>query len=209
MTLGIECLLTDDASRAAELAATLDGINRERRDIESGMREQAMLMAESLFDESEEPRPPSACSTRTFTKAWSASSPAASRTSCTAPPLCLPPAARRARSMNSRAQAAPSPAFTCAMRWTVRAKRHPGVILKFGGHAMAQALHRGRRRLRRLRAGLCPGRQNGWTPPPSPARSKPTAPAPEYCRADIVDTLQPRGVGPGLLPPPSAKRCRC
>ena len=31
MTLGIECLLTDDAGRAAELAATLDGINRERR----------------------------------------------------------------------------------------------------------------------------------------------------------------------------------
>src|SRR5690606_35785604 len=41
MTLGIECLLTDDATRAAELAALLDGINRERRDIEGGMREQA------------------------------------------------------------------------------------------------------------------------------------------------------------------------
>ncbi|NQW94031.1 MAG: DHH family phosphoesterase, partial [Polaromonas sp.] len=31
MTLGIECLLTDNASRADELAKTLDGINRERR----------------------------------------------------------------------------------------------------------------------------------------------------------------------------------
>lgn len=41
MTLGIECLLTDDASRAAELAALLDGINRERRDVEAQMREQA------------------------------------------------------------------------------------------------------------------------------------------------------------------------
>ena len=57
MTLGIECLLTDNAARAAELAATRDGINRERREIEGGMREQAMLMAESLFDESEEPPP--------------------------------------------------------------------------------------------------------------------------------------------------------
>ena len=35
MTLGIECLLTDDAGRAEELARTLDGINRERRDIEA------------------------------------------------------------------------------------------------------------------------------------------------------------------------------
>jgi len=41
MTLGIECLLTDDAARAAELAAQLDAINRERREVESGMRELA------------------------------------------------------------------------------------------------------------------------------------------------------------------------
>ncbi|HMT17860.1 MAG TPA: DHH family phosphoesterase, partial [Ottowia sp.] len=42
MTLGIELLLTDDAARADELARQLDAINRERREIEGGMREQAM-----------------------------------------------------------------------------------------------------------------------------------------------------------------------
>ena len=41
MTLGIECLLTDDAGRAADLAARLDAINRERREVEAGMKEQA------------------------------------------------------------------------------------------------------------------------------------------------------------------------
>ena len=41
MTLGIECLLTDDPARAAELAGALDAINRERRTVEAGMREQA------------------------------------------------------------------------------------------------------------------------------------------------------------------------
>ena len=41
MSLGIACLLTDDAIRAAELAAQLDTINRERREVEAGMREQA------------------------------------------------------------------------------------------------------------------------------------------------------------------------
>ncbi len=46
MTLGIECLLTDDASRAHELATALDAINRERRTVEAGMREQA----EALVD---------------------------------------------------------------------------------------------------------------------------------------------------------------
>jgi single-stranded-DNA-specific exonuclease len=46
MTLGIECLLTDDAARAHELATALDAINRERRSVEAGMREQA----EALVD---------------------------------------------------------------------------------------------------------------------------------------------------------------
>jgi single-stranded-DNA-specific exonuclease len=41
MTLGIECLLTDDVARAQELALMLDAINRERRELQSGMHEQA------------------------------------------------------------------------------------------------------------------------------------------------------------------------
>ena len=41
MTLGIECLLTDDAGRAQEIAAALDAMNRERRTLEAGMREEA------------------------------------------------------------------------------------------------------------------------------------------------------------------------
>ncbi|MEP7101761.1 MAG: single-stranded-DNA-specific exonuclease RecJ [Burkholderiales bacterium] len=50
MTLGIECLLTDDPARAAELAKLLDTINRERRDVESGMREQAETMLARLME---------------------------------------------------------------------------------------------------------------------------------------------------------------
>ena len=50
MTLGIELLLSDDAARADELARQLDAINRERREIEGGMREQAMQIAEGLID---------------------------------------------------------------------------------------------------------------------------------------------------------------
>ena len=44
MTLGIECLLTDDPTRAAKLAQTLDAINRNRRDVEANMRDQAEAM---------------------------------------------------------------------------------------------------------------------------------------------------------------------
>ena len=49
MTLGIECLLTDDPARASELAGALDAINRERRDVEAGMRDQAEAMLERLL----------------------------------------------------------------------------------------------------------------------------------------------------------------
>ncbi len=49
MTLGIECLLTDDTGRAAELAKTLDGINRERREVEGSMREAAEAQLAALL----------------------------------------------------------------------------------------------------------------------------------------------------------------
>src|SRR5690606_3374592 len=50
MTLGIECLLTDDPGRADELARALDGINRERKSIEGEMRDQALMLAEEVVE---------------------------------------------------------------------------------------------------------------------------------------------------------------
>ncbi len=48
MSLGIECLLTDDPALAARHAATLDQINRERREIEATMRDQAFAYVDKL-----------------------------------------------------------------------------------------------------------------------------------------------------------------
>jgi single-stranded-DNA-specific exonuclease len=42
MSLGIECLITDDPARAAEIARQLDQLNRQRRDIEADMQESAL-----------------------------------------------------------------------------------------------------------------------------------------------------------------------
>jgi single-stranded-DNA-specific exonuclease len=60
MSLGIECLITDDAARAQEIARELDALNRERRVIEAGMQDTALAAIEqsaeaggytlSLFD---------------------------------------------------------------------------------------------------------------------------------------------------------------
>ena len=44
MSVGIECLATDDAARAMNIAQELDGINRERREIEARMRDDADLL---------------------------------------------------------------------------------------------------------------------------------------------------------------------
>ena len=48
MSLGIECLITDDAGRALNIAQELDALNRERREIEAGMQEQALAHLATL-----------------------------------------------------------------------------------------------------------------------------------------------------------------
>ncbi|MCM8595265.1 single-stranded-DNA-specific exonuclease RecJ [Accumulibacter sp.] len=49
MSLGIECLITDDEARALNIARQLDALNRERREIESGMQEQALQQLAGLL----------------------------------------------------------------------------------------------------------------------------------------------------------------
>lgn len=48
MRLGIECLLTDDPAAALNAAQTLDRLNRERRSIEQDMQQTALLMLQDL-----------------------------------------------------------------------------------------------------------------------------------------------------------------
>ncbi|MGC2518055.1 MAG: single-stranded-DNA-specific exonuclease RecJ [Burkholderiales bacterium] len=48
MSLGIECLVTDDRGRALAIARQLDDLNRERRAIEAGMQDQAEALLATL-----------------------------------------------------------------------------------------------------------------------------------------------------------------
>jgi single-stranded-DNA-specific exonuclease len=48
MSLGIECLTTDDPIRAADIARQLDQLNRKRRDIEADMQESALASVEDV-----------------------------------------------------------------------------------------------------------------------------------------------------------------
>jgi len=49
MSLGIECLSTDDPARALNIAQQLDALNRERREIEAGMVEEAQSQVQALL----------------------------------------------------------------------------------------------------------------------------------------------------------------
>lgn len=48
MALGVECLLTDDHSKAQEMAKVLDDLNSARREIESDMQDQALQVLATL-----------------------------------------------------------------------------------------------------------------------------------------------------------------
>ncbi|MGO4000241.1 single-stranded-DNA-specific exonuclease RecJ [Pseudomonas fluorescens] len=48
MSLGIECLLTDDVDLAREMAAQLDGMNQDRKSIEQGMQREALAQLKDL-----------------------------------------------------------------------------------------------------------------------------------------------------------------
>jgi single-stranded-DNA-specific exonuclease len=131
MTLGIECLLTDDATRAAALAAQLDAINRERREVEAGMRELAEATVErlhlidappalTLFDESFHEGVVGIVAGRVKDRLHR-------------------PTFVFARGADGRLKGSGRsiPGFHLRDALDLVAKREPGLLLRFGGHAMA------------------------------------------------------------------------
>ena len=137
MTLGIECLITDDTARADELARQLDAINRERRDIEGDMRQQAMEIAESLFDDSDEP-PPAIC---VFDPDFHEGvvGIVASRIKDKFHRPCFVFAASNApgKEHELKGSGRSIPGFHLRDALDLMAKKHPHILLRFGGHAMA------------------------------------------------------------------------
>ena len=56
MSIGIECLLTNNETKARELAVLLDGLNQERKGIEQEMQQQALSLLDALqLDEQQLP----------------------------------------------------------------------------------------------------------------------------------------------------------
>jgi len=134
MSLGIECLSTDDHEQALNMARELDRINQERRQIEVTMREQAMA---ALSDVQADDQQAAICvyqpdwhqgvvglvASRLKEKFWR-------------PVVALAPAGDGTWRGSGRS----IPDVHLRDVFDLVSKRHPGLILKFGGHAMAAGL---------------------------------------------------------------------
>jgi single-stranded-DNA-specific exonuclease len=132
MTLGIECLLTDDAERAADLAQQLDSINRARRDVEDGMREQAAMLLDALLPTGE---PPAALALYDpgFHEGVVGIVAGRLKDRLHRPTFVF----ARGQDGTLKGSGRSIPGFHLRDALDLVAKRHPGVLLRFGGHAMA------------------------------------------------------------------------
>ncbi len=134
MAIGIECLLTDDEHVARQHALELDRINRERRQIEAGMREQAFEYVERLRADN---LPPCVC---VFDRSWHQGVvglvAARVRERCHRPVIAF--ARDRDGLLKGSARSIPG-VHARDLLEAVRAV-DPALIVKFGGHAMAAGL---------------------------------------------------------------------
>jgi single-stranded-DNA-specific exonuclease len=202
MTLGIECLLTDDPARADELAKMLDGINRDRRVIEGDMREQAMQIAESLFDEGDEPPPAICVFDPDFHEGVVGIVASRIKDKLHRPSFVFAASAAPGKQHELKGSGRSIPGFHLRDALDLVAKRHPGVLLRFGGHAMAAGCTIHEDGLDTFEQGLIQVAQEWLDAATLTRRMETDGPlAPEYRRVDLVDTLHKEVWGQGFAAP--------
>ncbi len=154
MSLGIACLLTDDEAEAARLATQLSTLNEERREIERRMQTEAVDIAASIARQAGGAESLGLC---LFDETWHQG--------------VIGLVAGRTKDRLHRPVIAFALAEDGSLRGSARgiaglhirdaldsvAARHPGLIQKFGGHAMAAGLSLGRRGSAGVSRGLCRG----------------------------------------------------
>lgn len=136
MSLGIECLLTDDANAALGMASELDDLNRHRKDIEADMKAQAMANL-SAMDLSADTAEVGLC---LYNPDWHQGviGILASRVKerFHRPVIAFADAGDEEIKGSARS----IPGFHIRDALDAVAKRHPELLQKFGGHAMAAGL---------------------------------------------------------------------
>ncbi|KQB54621.1 single-stranded-DNA-specific exonuclease RecJ [Pseudomonas endophytica] len=134
MSLGIECLLTDDPDAAREMAAQLDDMNQDRKSIEQGMQREALAQLKELTLDS---MPFGLC---LFDPEWHQGviGILASRLKerYFRPTFAFADAGGGMLKGSGRSV----PGFHIRDALSVVAAQHPDLISKYGGHAMAAGL---------------------------------------------------------------------
>ena len=136
MSHGIECLLADNEQKAHELAAELDRLNRERRGVEADMKQDALQLLEQMqLDEANLPH--GLC---LFDENWHEGVVGilASRVKERVHRPVIAFAATANGEIKGSARSVPKLHIRDAL--DAVATRHPDLISKFGGHAMAAGL---------------------------------------------------------------------
>jgi len=138
MGIGIECLLADDMDRARELAAILHGINQERRGVQQQMTDDA---ENALARVADDPSP----AISLFDPDWHpgvvglVASKLKERLH--RPAIAFAPVEPGSAMLRGSARSIPG--FHIRDALALVDARHPGLIQRFGGHAMAAGLSLG------------------------------------------------------------------
>ena len=202
MTLGIECLLTNDPNRALELAKTLDAINRERREIEGSMREQALAVAESLFEDADEAPPAICVFDADFHEGVVGIVASRIKDKFHRPSFVFANSGANGHGHELKGSGRSIPGFHLRDALDLVAKRYPGVLLRFGGHAMAAGCTIAEEHFGAFEQGLNEVAK-AWLDDATLTRRLDTDGAlkPEYRRPDLVDALHHEVWGQGFAAP--------
>jgi single-stranded-DNA-specific exonuclease len=202
MTLGIECLITDDIVRATDLATQLDRINRERRDIEGDMRAQALELAQEMFDPEEEPPSALCVFDPDFHEGVVGIVAAKLKDLHHRPTFVFAPSQAADKSHELKGSGRSIPGFHLRDALDLVAKRHPGVLLRFGGHAMAAGCTLEEDNLATFEEALQQVAHEWLDEATLQRRLDTDGPLlPEYRRPELVDTLAREVWGQGFAPP--------
>ena len=131
MGLGIECLITDDEAHAQRCAQRLDELNRERRRIEAGMLEQALVILEGLKEERSSFHSPE------WHEGVVGILASRLRERLHRPVICFA-RAQDGRTLKGSGRSVPGLHLRDCL--DLVSKRAPGVMVRFGGHAQAAGL---------------------------------------------------------------------
>jgi single-stranded-DNA-specific exonuclease len=205
MTLGIECLLTDDTQRADDLAKQLDAINRERRDIESGMRSQAEDALQFMLNDDAAPQAHPA-GVAIFDPDFHegvvgiVASRIKDKLHRPAFVFAASGAAGQEHLLKGSGRSIAGFHLRDALDWI--AKKHPGLLLKFGGHAMAAGCTLEQDQFETFESAFAQVAALWMDSATLSRRLETDGPLPpEYRRADVADTLNQSVWGQGFSAP--------